>query len=147
MFRAASFMFLERGEDMIQKNVCGLSFELQADFDFGFLEEYGRVFRVFDQQDSGNICFGVDDGAKKYFVKLAGARPARSKTEPEQAVARLKSTISLYEALAHPLLLNVLEHRQVPGGYISSPSGSMAPVWAKCTARHSDFLRCQKPRS
>ncbi len=104
---------------MIQKNICGIAFELQDEFDFEFLEECGRVFRVFDQQDSGNICFGVDGGGKKYFVKLAGARPARSNTEPEQAVERLKATIPVYEALAHPLLLNVREHRQVPGGYIA----------------------------
>jgi len=43
--------------DIIQR-LNGIPFRLKAAFDFGFLQKYGTVFRVFDDQDSGNICFG-----------------------------------------------------------------------------------------
>ncbi|CEN79341.1 hypothetical protein [Paraclostridium sordellii] len=42
--------------------------------DFSWLKNYEKVFCVFDQQDSGNICFGVDDGKNKKFIKYAGAK-------------------------------------------------------------------------
>ena len=51
----------------------GVPYKLKASFDFSFLSKYGKVFKVFDNQDSGNICFGVADGDKRYFVKFAGA--------------------------------------------------------------------------
>jgi serine/threonine-protein kinase len=43
---------------MINQTVDGINFKMQAYFDFSFLEKYGKVFKVFDDQDSGNICFG-----------------------------------------------------------------------------------------
>ena len=47
--------------------------KLKAPFDSSFLKIYGKVFKVFDDQDSGNIHFGVADGESKYFVKFAGS--------------------------------------------------------------------------
>ena len=37
------------------------------------LEACGRIFTRFDQQDSGNISFGVEIAGQRYFVKTAGA--------------------------------------------------------------------------
>lgn len=37
--------------------IDGVSFRMKEAFDFSFLRKYGRVFKVFDDQDSGNICF------------------------------------------------------------------------------------------
>ena len=42
---------------MVQE-IDGVEFRMGESFDFGFLERFGRVFKVFDDQDSGNICFG-----------------------------------------------------------------------------------------
>lgn len=39
---------------MTQK-MDGIEFQMGEPFDFGFLERYGRVFKVFDDQDSGNM--------------------------------------------------------------------------------------------
>ena len=46
----------------------------ESPFDFSFISKYGTIFKVFDDRNSGNICFGVktDDG-KCYFIKFAGA--------------------------------------------------------------------------
>ncbi len=48
----------------------GIPFKLKSAFDFSFLSEYGRVFKVFDDQDSGNICFGTEKDGQRYFVSL-----------------------------------------------------------------------------
>ena len=64
---------------MVTKIIDGVSFELKKeDFDFDFLSEYGKVFIVFDKQDSGYLCFGVQNGNKKLFLKMAGAPTIRS---------------------------------------------------------------------
>lgn len=40
--------------------IDGIPFKLKSAFDFSFLNEYDRVFKVFDDQDSGNISFGTE---------------------------------------------------------------------------------------
>lgn len=44
----------------MQQEMDGIQFEMKEAFDFGFLRRYGTVFQVFDDQDSGNICFGME---------------------------------------------------------------------------------------
>ena len=47
---------------------------MKAPFDFSFISQYGKVFKVFDDQDSGNICFGAEKDGERYFVKLNKTR-------------------------------------------------------------------------
>ena len=51
-----------------------VTFKLKEYQDFEWLVKLGRVFTVFDQQDSGNICFGIEIDGQKRFVKYAGAK-------------------------------------------------------------------------
>lgn len=95
----------------------GVPCALQEAFDLSFLRQWGKVFRVFDQQDSGNLCFGLEDETHRYFVKFAGARPVRYKGEPERAVELLKQSGRVYRDLAHPVLLPLLWEGPVAGGY------------------------------
>ena len=90
---------------------------LKSPFDFSFLRKYGKVFKVFDGQDSGNICFGMQDGDRKYFVKFAGAPTAEYKADTEGAVERLKSAVSIYEDLAHPHLIRYISSEEIGGGF------------------------------
>lgn len=46
-------------EEYYIQYIDGLPYKMKAPFDFEFIHKYGRVFKVFDDQDSGNICFGV----------------------------------------------------------------------------------------
>ncbi|WP_308634166.1 protein kinase domain-containing protein [Paenibacillus silvisoli] len=104
---------------MITKTIDEVAFDLKEDFDFTFLSEYGRVFAVFDQQDSGNLCFGVQGRDKKLFLKLAGAATMLSNVSAEEAIARLKSTIRIYEHLSHPSLIQIHQHKEIAGGYLT----------------------------
>lgn len=73
--------------------IDGVPCKLKSAFDFGFLQKYGRVFKVFDDQDSGNICFGAEKDGKRYFVKFAGAPTEQYSGELSDAVNRLKATL------------------------------------------------------
>lgn len=100
----------------IIQTVDGVSFRMKAAYDFGFLKKYGRVFKVFDDQDSGNICFGVQKAGEKYFVKFAGALTARCCDAPAQAVERLRVSLPVYQELRHPSLIQLVSWEEVGQG-------------------------------
>jgi serine/threonine-protein kinase len=96
----------------------GLPVRLKAPFDLRPLSRYGRVFKVFDGQDSGNLCFGMEanDGGR-LFVKFAGAQTAEYEGAPADAVARLKASVPIYQNLAHPNLIRLIKAEDAGGGY------------------------------
>jgi len=100
----------------IIQTVDGVSFRMKAAYDFSFLKKYGRVFKVFDDQDSGNICFGVQKAGEKYFVKFAGAPTARCCDAPAQAVERLRVSLPVYQELRHPSLIQLVSWEEVGQG-------------------------------
>ena len=87
----------------------GVSFRMKDKYDFSFLKTYGQVFKVFDDQDSGNICFGMQQGSERFFIKYAGAPTLRGCVSPEAAVQNLKSTVPIYRDLKHENLIDLLE--------------------------------------
>lgn len=100
------------------KSIGQITFGLKEDFDFSFISEFDEPFIVFDKQDSGNLCFGVQSADKKLFLKVAGAATVRSYITEKQAIDRMKSTIPIYEDLNHPKLIKLLAHRAIEGGYL-----------------------------
>lgn len=108
--------FWRKGEAMVQ-HIDGVAFQMGEPFDFGFLSKYGRVFKVFDDQDSGNICFGTEMDGQRYFVKFAGAPTARCPGEPKEAVKRLKASLPVYRDLSHPNLIRLIEAEDMGGGF------------------------------
>jgi serine/threonine-protein kinase len=102
----------------------GVPYKLKSPFDFSFLSKYGKVFKVFDSQDSGNICFGIKNGDKKYFVKFAGAPKNNyianrdsGAIDEKSAVKLLKQAVPLYKELAHPALIKFISAEDIGGGY------------------------------
>ena len=71
-------------------------FKLKSAFDFSFLSEHGTVFKVYDDQDSGNICFGTEKDCQRYFIKFAGAPTEQYTGDPADAIARLKATLPVF---------------------------------------------------
>lgn len=121
---------VERRSMMIQ-NIDGIDFKMKEKFDFSFMRQYGKVFRVFDEQDSGNICFGVEKDGQRFFVKFAGAPTAEYEGRPEDAVRRLKVTLPIYENIRHENLIRLLRAEEAGVGF------AMIFDWAsgKCMAR------------
>jgi len=104
------------GEAFCIQWIDGVQCKLKEPFDLSFLSKYGKVFKVFDDQDSGNICFGVSDGDQKRFVKFAGAPAWRSVVSAEEAIDRLKNTMPIYQDLAHPLLTRLIGYEEIGSG-------------------------------
>ncbi|MFD1884938.1 hypothetical protein [Paenibacillus wenxiniae] len=104
---------------MITKTIDGITFTLKKEFDFRFLAEYGTVFVVFESQDSGYICFGVQNDQRKLFIKVAGVATVYSNVSAHIAISRLQATVSIYEDLRHPTLIGMIEHKEIRGGYIT----------------------------
>jgi serine/threonine protein kinase len=105
--------------DMIAHNIDGISFYMKDSYDFSFTRKYGEVFCVFDQNDSGNISFGLDSGKEKYFVKIAGAKTERSCAGEESAIEALKTAMQIYNDLAHPRLIQLVDHFPSDGLYVA----------------------------
>lgn len=99
------------------QHVDAIPFKLKSPFDFSFLREYGTVFKVYDDQDSGNICFGTEKDGKRYFIKFAGAPTERFDGDPADAIARLKASLPIYSDLRHEHLIELVEEKDIGGGF------------------------------
>ena len=101
---------------MITQTLGSVTFSLRRPHDFSWLLALGDPFAVFDQNDSGNVSFGLTapDGAR-LFVKTAGARPAEYDGDPADAIARLRAARTVYETLSHPALIRYREAMERPG--------------------------------
>jgi serine/threonine protein kinase len=108
---------LNRTGDYISVTIDKVNFQLQEEHDFSWLHDIGEVFCVFDQQDSGNIAFGLEKNNRKVFLKYAGAKPINFSGNPEDAVRRLVQAIPVYERVEHPHLIKLLDHFSVENGY------------------------------
>jgi len=104
-------------KDFYVQYIDDVPYKLKAPFDMSFIKRYGKVFKVYDDQDSGNICFGVQNGGNRYFIKFAGAPTKRYRGTPGDAVARLKATVPVYQDLAHPNLIKFIKAEEVGGGF------------------------------
>jgi len=102
-------------DDYIQRT-DGVPYRLKEPFDFTFLSKYGKAFKVFDAQDSGNMCFGVANNGDKYFVKFAGAPTMRSNVSPKEVIDRMTKTTQIYKDLAHPTLIKLINTEEIGGG-------------------------------
>ncbi|WP_035345084.1 protein kinase domain-containing protein [Alkalihalobacillus hemicellulosilyticus] len=94
-----------------------VDFQLQEEHTFNWLKQLGAVFCVFDQQDSGNISFGVENDGQRYFVKYAGAKPIDFTGNPKDAIERLKKAVPVYQSLEHPHLIKLLDYFSTENGY------------------------------
>lgn len=92
---------------LVEMEIDAVKFSLKEWTDFSFLNYFGQVFCVFDQTDSGNISFGVENTAgEKYFIKVAGAKTLESVCEPIEAVKTLKKAVKIYKDLACEWVIN-----------------------------------------
>jgi serine/threonine-protein kinase len=112
-----------------------VEFQLKEYHDFQWVHKFGEVFCVFDQTGSGCIGLGVENGDKRYFVKIAGVNPLEVELNPEESVRTLKEAVKLYETLRHPNLINMLEHFSMGDMYV------VVFDWAKgeCLFDHWNF--------
>ncbi|PFD63790.1 serine/threonine protein kinase [Bacillus cereus] len=95
-----------------------ITFQLKEHHNFDWLLKLGTVFAVFDQQDSGNVSFGVEKNGHKKFIKYARAQTIAYEGTMKDAIERLRNSVSLYEELKHDSLIKLIEHFPVQSGYV-----------------------------
>ncbi|WP_219375087.1 serine/threonine-protein kinase [Bacillus mycoides] len=103
--------------NLITLTLNNVDFQLQEEHNFDWLKQFGSVFCVFDQQDSGNISFGVKKDEKKYFVKYAGAKPIDFSGNSNDAIKRLKEAVPVYQSLEHPHLIKLFDYFSTDIGF------------------------------
>ena len=105
-------------DDLYIQYTDGIPYRLKSPYDFSFLAKYGTVFKVFDAQDGGNVCFGVEKDCKRYFVKFAGAPQARYDGKIEDAITRLKASVQVYQDIGeHPGLIRYIGAEEIGGSF------------------------------
>lgn len=97
--------------------IDGVPCRLKSPFDFSFLQKYGKVFKIYDAQDSGNIGFGTEKDGKRYFIKFAGATTERACVSQAEAIKNLKKTEAIYRDLPHPNLIKFSDAEEIGGGF------------------------------
>ena len=100
---------IERGK-MEQIELDGITFRLKTWCDFSWLRSYGTAFRVIDATGSGCLCIGMQKGSQRYFLKIAGADTIYAEVPPDESIRVLKNAAGLYQELAHPNLIHLIEH-------------------------------------
>ena len=130
--------------------IDGIPFKLKSTFDFSFMKEYGTVFKVYDDQDSGNICFGTEKDGQRYFVKFAGAPTEQYGGDPADAISRLKATLPIYSDLKHENLIELIEAKEIGAGFAAAHRRFMQLPINDRLAVFSDilsFLECVVSRN
>ncbi len=105
------------GKTKVVQQVGSQTCTLKTKHDFNWLEQMGDVFAVFDQQDSGNISFGVQTSVGRKFVKYAGAETLYYEGERNDAIKRLNESVTVYKDLTHPTLVHLNQHFETAHGY------------------------------
>lgn len=104
-------------KDFYIQYIDSVPFKLKEPFNMSFILQYGKVFKVYDDQDSGNICFGVQNGENRYFIKFAGAPTEQYMGIPEDAIKILKASVPVYQDLAHCNLIRFIKAENIGGGF------------------------------
>ncbi len=102
---------------MLYQEIDGVRFKMGKPFDFSFLKKYGKVVRVYDDQDSGNICFGIENQQGRLFVKFAGAQTAEYDGDVSKAVQRLRATVPVYQSISHRALIRYRASEEIAQGF------------------------------
>jgi serine/threonine-protein kinase len=81
-----------------------------------FLREVGKVFRVFSNQDSSNLCYGVECRGERFFVKTAGRREVGTPRSHAARCEALRRAARRARSLQHRALPQLLEQIETPAG-------------------------------
>jgi serine/threonine-protein kinase len=102
---------------MITLNVQDITVQLREYHDLSFVDGYGRVLRVFDQLNSGLLCFQMELDKKLFFLKYAGAPTLKTMQTVELSIQRLRLAATRYETLRHPALAAFRGARDYGSGF------------------------------
>lgn len=94
---------------MVRASIDGIEYKLREFQDFLWLNDYGTVFSVIDETGSGCIMFGVENGGKKLFFKIAGAKTVEAELSEAKSIALLRDAVRKYRDISHPNLIKLVD--------------------------------------
>lgn len=94
---------------MVRAAIDGIEYKLREFQDFSWLNEYGTVFSVIDETGSGCIMFGVQNGDRKLFFKIAGAKTVEAELSESESIALLRDAVQKYRDIQHPNLIKLVD--------------------------------------
>ena len=100
-----------------EQYIDNISFYLKENKDFSWIKQFGKVIKVFDEQDSGHICFIIENNEKKVFIKYAGAKTINYTGTIIDAINLLKTSAIAYQDLKTSSLVNLIDHFPIADGY------------------------------
>ena len=104
---------------MITLLVGGLPVRLREFHDLSFIENYGRVFSVFDEHNCGMLSFGLmSPQGQRIYLKYAGAPVINFPSDPALAVRKLRLALPNYHNLQHPALIRLISAHDSSSGCI-----------------------------
>lgn len=125
---------------MVINKLDSITFRLRELQDFSWLKKYGTAFHVIDETGSGCVCIGMRNGDKRYFCKIAGVNTLEADVTPQESVRILKEAVRLYEDLAHPNLIRLMEAYEYQEFFVA------VFAWAdgECLFDHWNFEKYRK---
>lgn len=102
---------------MITLYAQGLPVQLRQFHDLSFIDDFGRLLRVFDQLPSGLLAFQMEKDGRRYMLKYAGAQTLQGMDEPGLVVQKLRAAAPWYEQLRHPALCGLRQARDYGSGF------------------------------
>ena len=95
-----------------------MPYRLKEPFDFSFLGAYGRVFKVYDDVDSGNIWLRPRKGRRAVFSEICRRADGVSNGFAGSGGQKsLKVAAPLYRTLRHENLVELIESGPLGGGW------------------------------
>lgn len=94
--------------------INGIEFELGEKTNIDFLCDYGKVLKVYDKNDSGNISFIVES-EQKYFLKVAGLKTCNSTVEKSAAIANLRYAKDVYSRIKYKRIVQPISYQEKDG--------------------------------
>ena len=104
---------------LITQVIDGIEYKLAEPYDFCFLSDIGKVFKVFYEQYSGNMCFGVQRCEEKLFIKHAGSLTVNHLVEPDYTKELLIKATDVYNDLKHPSLIELIDNHHINNDHIN----------------------------
>lgn len=91
---------------------------LRGFHDLIWVDDWGRVFRVFDQRTDGTLGFGTELHGRRLYLRYAGAPTIGYAEDPALAVERLRNAAPHYQAVPHAALQRITQALPLPHGFL-----------------------------
>ncbi|NLC32315.1 MAG: hypothetical protein GX781_03355 [Clostridiales bacterium] len=94
---------------MIVQTLGGHALRLREPHDLSFIENYGKIFNIYDEHTCGMLSFGlITSEGRRIYLKYAGAKTINYPSDPIRIVQKLRQAMKYYHTLRHAALIKYI---------------------------------------